>query len=147
MKNLFLILIAFSLLFASCKEDPVEPQDLVLTEGVFVVNQGTFTAANASLSYIQPDKLINDLFYSVNQAPLGDVAQSITIDNQTAYIVVNNSSLVYAIDRQTAEVRGKISNLVSPRHMLVINDQKAYVSDLFDYNIAVVNQAPNSNRN
>lgn len=135
----FVILIA--VLFAACKKEDTQPEESGLKDGVFIVNQGNFTAGNASLSYFESatSKLTNDLFYEVNDAPLGDVAQSISIDGELAYIVVNNSGNIYIIDRKTAEFKGKISQLTSPRHFLKINDQKAYVSDLASNSISIVN--------
>jgi YVTN family beta-propeller protein len=140
MNKVLYALLVFSMLITACKKESETPQPPdSLNEGVFVVNQGNFTVGNASLSYLEPGRQINGLFYQVNEAPLGDVAQSMTFGENTAYIVVNNSRLVYGIDRKTAVVQGKISDLVSPRHMLIVDDQKAYVSDLFDFNIAIVN--------
>jgi YVTN family beta-propeller protein len=75
----------------------------------------------------------------VNEVTLGDVAQSITVRKGLSYIVVNNSGLIYCIDNSTAEFKGKISGLTSPRNLLLINDQKAYVSDLFNKSLTIVN--------
>jgi DNA-binding beta-propeller fold protein YncE len=107
---------------------------------VFILNQGNFTAGNASLSYFQnkDEKLYNDLFFDVNGVPLGDVAQSITIDGSIAYIVVNNSGLIYVINSKTVEYQATISGLTSPRYMTIINPGKAYVSDLYSTGISIV---------
>jgi YVTN family beta-propeller protein len=141
MKKLILFAIMMAVLFAACKKEENQPEESGLKDGVFIVNQGNFTAGNASLSYFESatSKLTNDLFYEVNDAPLGDVAQSISIDGELAYIVVNNSGNIYIIDRKTAEFKGKISQFTSPRHFLKINDQKAYVSDLASNSITIVN--------
>lgn len=142
MRNYFIAFIAVLSLFSACKKnDPQPPPPADLKEGVFIVNQGTYTASNASLSYLEfsANTLTNNLFSSVNGSTLGDVAQSITIQNDVAYIVVNNSGLIYAIDTKDASLKGKIQDLVSPRYMLVINNDKAYVSDLYSQAIAVVN--------
>lgn len=141
MKKTILLGLALSLLFVSCKKDNPEPQPVFsLVNGVFILNQGNFTAGNASLSYFQNEgeKLYNDLFFEVNGVPLGDVAQSITIDSATAYIVVNNSGFIYVIDSKTVEYQAKISGLTSPRYMTIVNHGKAYVSDLYSTAISIV---------
>lgn len=142
MKNLWYLIIFTLLSIGGCKsDDPPAPVEVSLSDGVFIVNQGTFTASNASLSYLENEQsvLYNNLFAAVNGAPLGDVAQSISMYNGLAYIVVNNSGLIYAIDSRSCVVQGKISNLGSPRFMQIVNDQKAYVSDLFNFEVNIVN--------
>ena len=142
MKKLFIAFSLAAILFSACKKtsngDPIE---ISLTEGVFIVNQGNFTVGNSSLSYFEPGllKKYNNLFITVNNIPLGDVAQSITIDDSNAYIVVNNSGVIHIIDRWSAEVKGKISQLGSPRNMLKISDTKAYVSDLYKNSVTILN--------
>lgn len=141
MKKTLLLSLALSLLFVSCKKDNPEPTPVFsLENGVFILNQGNFTAGNASLSYYQYDgnTLFNGLFFDVNGVPLGDVAQSITIDSTTAYIVVNNSGFIYVIDSRTAEYQAKISGLTSPRYMTIVSQNKAYVSDLYSTSISIV---------
>ena len=78
---------------SSCNPDPQEPTKVLVGKGVFVLNEGTYTFANASLSFYDPeaDTSANQLFYKVNGAPIGDVAQSLALINDQLYIVVNNS--------------------------------------------------------
>ncbi|HEY9115136.1 MAG TPA: DUF5074 domain-containing protein [Bacteroidales bacterium] len=141
MKKTFILSLALSLLFVSCKKDNPEPQPVFsLENGVFILNQGNFTAGNASLSYYQydGDTLFNDLFFDVNGVPLGDVAQSITLNTSTAYIVVNNSGLIYVVDSKTVEYKATISGLTSPRYMTMVSASKAYVSDLYSNAISII---------
>jgi DNA-binding beta-propeller fold protein YncE len=142
MKYLNLIVIVAILSIVSCKKsDPPAQQEFQLEDGVFIVNQGTFTVVNATLAYFETGKnnLIKELFYQANAAPLGDVAQSITMDNKLAWIVVNNSGLIHGINRSDAKIAGTITGLPSPRYMLKINDTKAYVSNFFSNTISIVN--------
>jgi DNA-binding beta-propeller fold protein YncE len=146
MKKTLLLSLALSFLFVSCKKDNADPQPVVsLENGVYILNQGNFTAGNASLSYFQNngEKLYNDLFFDVNAVPLGDVAQSITIDNSKAYIVVNNSGFIYVVDSKTVEYQAKISGLTSPRYMTIVSQNKAYVSDLYSTGISIVDISTN----
>lgn len=139
--KLILLLIIIGLISCSQKED-IDPDIVKINSGgIFIVNEGNFSVANSSLSYYYPNtsENNNNLFYKVNDVPLGDVAQSITINNNMVYLVINNSGIVYAVDCETIEFKGKIDGLVSPREMIFINDQKAYVSDLYSSSITIVN--------
>lgn len=138
-----LILIAALAIFATaCKKDnPPEPYSHDLKEGIFILNEGNFNSSNASLSYFESEskETTSQLFFKQNNAPLGDVANSILVEGENANIVVNNSGLVYVIDRKTAEYKGKIAGLFSPRNILVVNEQKAYVSNLSYSRLTIVN--------
>lgn len=128
-------------MFASCTKKPVQPNPPTFQKpGVFVVNEGNFTTGNASLTWYHPgsDSIFNDAFYAVNKVPLGDVANYMTVHDNKGYIVVNNSGVVYVIDINTGAFLGKISGLSSPREILIIDNNKAWVSDLFSKFISVV---------
>ncbi len=140
-KNIILIL-SISLFFSCTEKEDINQDTVLITKGgVFIANEGNFSAANSSLSYYNTHnyEVENNLFYEVNNVPLGDVAQSITIANDMVYVVINNSGLIYGLDRETLEFKGKIVSLISPREMIVINNQKAYVSDLYGTEISVIN--------
>jgi len=133
-----LVLLAFS----SCKKDEPEAVPAVFNPpGVFVLNEGNFTTGNASLTWMgfQSDTVMSDAFYAVNKVPLGDVANYMTIHNNKGYIVVNNSGLIYVTNISDGTFLGKISGLTSPRELLIISDNLALVSDLYDKYLTVVN--------
>jgi len=138
----FFIIAMVLMAFSSCKKDELEVVPAVFNPpGVFVVNEGNFTTGNASLTWIgfEDDAVMPDAFYAVNKVPLGDVANYMTINNNKGFIVVNNSGLIYVIDMSDGTFLGKISGLTSPRELLIINDNLAFVSDLSDKYLTVVN--------
>ena len=88
-------------------------------EGVFIVCEGNFMYGNASLSFYLPSsgELQNEVFARANGMKLGDVAQSMTIHDGTAYIVVNNSGIVFGIDPETFRIERVIRGIGSPRYI------------------------------
>lgn len=146
MKNL-IRLVLISLMIVSCQKTPEFPNSkYTLGGGVFVVDEGNFKAGNGSLSFYSYDssKIYNDLFYSVNGRPLGDVPNSMAIKGNSAYIIVNNSGKIEVIDQSTLKSTATITGLISPRNISFINDNKAYVSSLYSDSVTVINLINNS---
>ena len=101
--NIFIL--GLLLTFVSCKPGPdPTPQETNIAKGLFVLNEGTFTYANSSLTFYDPeaDTVENNLFYRVNNSPLGDVANSMMLDETGMYIVVNNSKYIYNNNKNDA---------------------------------------------
>lgn len=136
------ILIFLCLFLSSCMEDIQEEVQNYETDlnGLFIVNEGNFMYGNASLSFydIENKKIMNDVFFHANGKPLGDVAQSVTVRGNLAYVVVNNSSVIFVIDKNTFKIKGLIKGLTSPRYIHFMSDTKAYVTDLYAKAITVI---------
>ena len=107
---------------------------------LFILNEGNFQYSNASLSVYDPEtkNVVNEAFIKANGMKLGDVAQSMTIFGDKGWIVVNNSNVVFAVDPVSLKEKGRIENLTFPRYIHFVNDSKAYISQLWDSRIAVV---------
>ena len=111
--------------------------------GLFIVNEGNYQYGNATLSYYDPatDSVANEVLYRANAMKLGDVAQSMTIGDGRGWIVVNHSNVVFAIDLTTFRETGRITGLASPRYIHFVSTTKAYVTQLWDNRIAIVDPA------
>ena len=140
--TMFTGLLLMLLTFNACENNPliVHADEVEFSRGVFIINEGNFLAGNASISFYDPvlDKVQNQVFYRVNQSPLGDVANSMTLWDGKAYVPVNNSGKIYIMDPVSMRFLGKITGLTSPRYMEVIDQDKAYVTDLVDSRINMV---------
>ena len=157
---LFLYLSVLTFFYSSCKKNTDPPIKIVVDSikvvppgrflhGIFIVHEGQFNHGNSSISYFNPDSslIMNDLFTTINNRSLGDVAQSISYFNGKFYIVVNNSNKIEIVD-QNFYSTGVITNMIElPRYMLKINNKKAYVSQWGASgkgNIAIIDSATNS---
>ena len=135
------LFVGIVLLFSSCKNEEPAPAVGEFQNAVFVVNEGNFTNGNASLTYFnhQTSEVEQQVFYRKNNAPLGDVANSISFDENSIYIVVNNSHVVYKINSITGLYEAKTPELTSPRNLIIIDEHRALISDLYENNLTVVN--------
>ncbi len=126
------------ILFLSCqKPDDQAPQ---YGQGLLVLNQGNFTYSNASLTFydLEAAQAFQNVFYQANGFKLGDIAQSAITIGDRIYVVINNSGKIYGLDSYSLKAQCIITDLVSPRYMVPVNDSIAYVSDLYA-GISVVN--------
>lgn len=146
MKRITILLCSLLLVLAACgPKDPIPQNDVTIGKGVFVINEGNFTYANSSLTFYDPvmDTVANNLFYRVNGSPIGDVGQSLCLLDGKLYIVVNNSNYIYKVDANTIVCDTTqpymVTGFVSPRYMLPVAADKAYVSDLVSTQLWIVN--------
>lgn len=146
MKRIAIFLCSLVLFLTSCNpDDPVTPDVMTVGKGVFVINEGTYTYANSTLTFYDPamDTVANNLFYRVNGSPIGDVGQSLCLLDGKLYIVVNNSNYIYKVDASTIVCDTTqpymLTDFVSPRYMMPVAADKAYVSDLASTQLWIVN--------
>jgi hypothetical protein len=138
------VCLLFPVIFIACVKDRPNTTNssqvqLSGAKKVYIVNEGGFTNGNASISLFDPfnNQVIEDIYYTQNASTVGDVAQSLSFVNGSYYIVVNNSDKILVCDNQFKKV-AQIKGLGSPRYLLPITNQKAYVSDYQSNAISVV---------
>lgn len=126
------LLLVCTTLFSSCKKD--EQQAGLYTSGILIVNEGNFNFGNADISFYDRDKqtVSDNIFKNANDYNLGDVAQSVTVWDNKAFIVVNNSAKVEVVNAKDFKKVGTI-NIPgsSPRYLLPVSANKAYLTELY----------------
>ena len=140
MKQLFYLFVALSLF--SCRTG--DEQDLPIIVGdakVLILNEGNFNFGNASLSlYNQNEKTVDASVFQSNNLgrPIGDVVQSAVQIGEELFVVVNNSSKIEVLNVASLTSIASIQQLNSPRYIAVASAKKAYVSDLYEDKLYVI---------
>ena len=105
MKRNILVLILISLLITSCSKEntlPVEPLPESSTVKAIVVNEGQFGYGTSSLTALYSDgEVKQDVFRTINNRTMGDVAQSLKVINNLYYVPLNNSRKIEVIEPRT----------------------------------------------
>ncbi len=141
MKKLLLGSLAIVVFLSSCGgEDEGGPVQSI--GSVYVINEGNFGQSNGGITSYDPalDEVSNFVFQKANNGrPLGDVVQSMFIDeNERGYIVVNNSKKIEVVDNQFVATNTIQDNLANPR-FLVRGEDQLFISNwgTFDENYAL----------
>ncbi|WP_129367983.1 YncE family protein [Lutibacter sp. HS1-25] len=124
-----------SVLLVSCDDDD-EPQlpKGDYENGILITNQGPFGSGTGTVTYIAEDFSTsqNTIYKAVNNEDLGNVLQSLTFNNESAYLVVNVSNILVKVNRYTFEKEiAIINNLNNPRYAVVVNG-KLFVTNWGD---------------
>lgn len=141
MMKYFVLFTLLSLILSCTKITDKQTDTYLSGSGVFILNEGNYRWGNGSLSFFSYDsaKIYNDLFLNINERPLGDVPNSMTIFGDMAYIVVNNSGKIEVVNKNTLLSQSTISDLISPRNMAVVTNSKAYVTSIYSDSVAIIN--------
>ncbi|WP_177762164.1 T9SS type A sorting domain-containing protein [Flavobacterium sp. I3-2] len=139
-KNIFLILTVLLNFFGYSQTEYLD--------GVIVLNEGGAGTETSSLSFISAQNdLTNNVFGIANPGvSLGNTAQSLTMQNDIAVVVLNLSNQVKIINNKTFELIATVSGFDNPRYAAIFNG-KAYITcwgtPLNDY-IAVIDLQTNT---
>ena len=144
MKNIFFIPTVILVLVSCVKDKPNAPTqppvELSNSKKVYIVNEGPFqSGGNGSVSLYDSgtNEVIENFYETQNQSQVGNIAQSLNYINGSYYIIVNNAKKIIVCDKQFKK-KTEITGLNSPRYILPLSNQKAYVSDLYANAIAIV---------
>jgi YVTN family beta-propeller protein len=150
MKLKFITFLFLASVISSCEKsynginDP--KTQFLKANGFFLINEGNFRGGNGSLSFYSTDsaKIYNDIFTAINNRPLGDVPNSMTLYGDKGYIVVNNSGKLEVVEQNSLKSITTISNIISPRIIKFVNNNKAYVSSLYSDSVIIIDPSGNS---
>lgn len=146
------LLIAFLVMgLMGCKKEdcnPPENTSSALENGFLVLNEGLFQQNNASLTFVREDNqtIENRLFLNENGRLLGDTGNDMEIYQNNIYIVVNASSTIEVVNKETLKSVAQISmqyqgNSISPRAIDFYNNS-AFVCG-FDGYVYEINLSSN----
>jgi len=96
--------------------------------GVYVANQGNFSDANGSITVYDPDTqtVVQDAVPNI-----GSIIQSLLLWKGKGFIMANTANRVDVFDLDTHARTAQIEEVTSPRYMAIVNEGKAYVTNLF----------------
>ncbi len=140
----FIVFLIIVVLFDSCVKDKpkvnIQPEINVSSNNkILVINEGPFQNGNGSISLYDATtgSVIENYYKNQNDEELGNIVQSLSFINGKYYIVVNNSNKVVVCDNQFKKI-SQIGELNSPRRIISISNQKAYISDLYANAISII---------
>lgn len=158
MKNLKLTIYAILTFgtFTSCTNDDTSNIELPLgayQNGILIVNEGNYGQDNSSISYLSGDLATFQLnaFAAVNPSlTLGNTAQSIALNGDKAYVVVNVSNKIEVLNRYTLQHIASITTGLSNPRFVQFANGKGYVTNWGDGSstsddfVAVLNLSTNT---
>lgn len=137
-----LLCAAMMLSFSACEYGDDFPNGI--GEGnieAIILNEGRIGTNMGAISVLYRNGMVSpDVFRVVNNRPLGDVAQSITMINGKYFIALNNSKKIEIVNPKTFKSEGTIlyTQAGLPRQIVPVSDTTAIVSDLLSNNVAGV---------
>jgi hypothetical protein len=140
--RLLIVLSIISILFASCKDDPIQEPVKIGENNLLISNEGNFGWGEGTLSLYNKEtqEVQNEVYKAQNNEALGNVFQSISNIDGQYFLVVNNSNKIVITD-SAFNKKDEVLGLTSPRFIYQVGAEKAYVTDLYAKAISVVNLA------
>lgn len=144
MKKILVPIFATAFLYSCSNSDDntitTNPDEKFLN-GYFITNEGNFGDANASISHLSSDlnTVTNNIFKTVNGKNLGDVAQSLVVHGDYAFVVVNNSNTIEVVNKKTFKSVYTITEGLSTPYYATISKDKLYVTSLYNPTVSVYN--------
>lgn len=133
MKKQFIPFLAgLALLAASCSPKNEEKPNPAPTSGVFVLSEGNFGNSDGAVSLFDKatKALTLDAFGGANNgATLGDVVQSMGVQGNKGYIVVNASRKIEVVTLPDFKTAGTIAGLDQPRYFTSTSATRGYVTE------------------
>src|SRR5690606_17488391 len=142
MKKILLpIVAAFTLYSCSNSDDLIDEQELNLTEGYFITNEGQINSNNATVSHINGNlsALTNNIFKSANGMVLGDVSQYMAVTDKYVFVAVTNSNPIEEVNKKTLKTLYPITKRLRFPRIAVVKNRKLSVSLMNNAEVLVHN--------
>ncbi len=120
-----LFLAVFATVLGGC--DSADPTETTTTSGVLVANQGNFSDGNGSVMMIDP---LGGTVSTI-ASNLSSIVQSLELNENTFHVVANTGGRIDIHSTSSGQRIGQVSGLTSPRYMLTLNQNTAYVTNLY----------------
>jgi YVTN family beta-propeller protein len=132
MKKQYAPFLAVLALLAACSPDKVADMPKpTITNGVFILSEGQFGAGDGAVSVFDKatKALTVDAFGTANGgAKLGDVVQSMGVQDSRGYIVVNASNKIEVVNLPDFKTVTTISGIEQPRYFMSTSATRGYVT-------------------
>lgn len=144
MRNLFFLVLIFVAVACTKERPQLQVPSPVLPKTyskIFVINEGIYPQNNGSISlYDETQGLVSGDYFKFKNptAILGSVPQCMQKINNKYYLTVNNANKIIVLDSNFVKTT-EIPNFMSPRYILALPNNKAYVSDYISNTIQVIN--------
>lgn len=142
-----LIFILIGVLISSCVQDPIQKLDndvwidsksaIIICEGLYGYNN-----ASATIFSMSTGKVNQQIFKQVNGFDLGDIANSSIILENSLYVIVSTSRVLYKISLKNFKVQQVLSFPANtyPRQ-IISNDGYFFVSDAYTNKVYKIKQS------
>lgn len=136
------VLLAATALMAGCELLSESPDDTPNPPaGVYVANQGNFSDANGTITLYNPESK------TVTQDALpnlGTIIQSITFIGDQGYVMSNSANRIDVFNAGNQTRTAQITDINSPRYMVPVGSSEAYVTNLMNGTVTVLNTETNT---
>ncbi|BFO64418.1 hypothetical protein NK356_22640 [Chryseobacterium sp. S0630] len=122
---LFAVVLLFNISSCTNSSDEIEISPITYQNGYFISNEGNYNSQGAKVTFVTRDLSLkqDDVYGYNNNEILGDVLQTIGLNGNKAYLVINNSNKIVVVDRYTFKKLGVITDqLDNPRGITFANN-------------------------
>lgn len=124
---LAVLTVLFSLTLMSCDLlGTDDDESSIVTEGVYVANQGNFGDGNGSVSLYDPN---TDEVTSEAIGNLNSIVQSVALRNDRLYLAANSGGRVDVFDADDQTQQQQVTGLSGPRYLTFPDDGTAFLTD------------------
>lgn len=106
-----------------------------ISGGIYVLNEGVWQQNNSSIDFFDESKdyeKCSSVFANNNDAPMGDTGNSVLINADTVFVVMNESRRVYKLQLPELKLLASLDLPIesSPRKMVMFSSERAFLTSL-----------------